>query len=81
MPELCRDCRFKALLAQAPTNHDDILEDEADKRMRLGVIGEINEDGGDCERVGLLGQGKGRRKSQKEVEMRVRRKGWMGRFW
>lgn len=60
VPELCRECRFKALLAQAqaPTDHNDIIEDEDDKRMRMQAIGEV-EDAVCVEREALLGKGRG----------------------
>lgn len=80
VPELCRECRFKALLAQAPTSHDDVLEDEEDKRLKLEAIGEV--DDGNCEREGLLGNGRGKGgKNKRGMEMRGRRKGWLRRFW
>lgn len=78
LPELCRECRLQALLAQAPTSHEDILEDEEDKRLRLEAIGEVNEDG-DCEKEGLLGKG-ARGKKGMTVSVRGRR-GWLKRFW
>ena len=80
LPELCRECRVKALLAQAPINHNDILEDDEDKRLRLEAIGEVNEDeDGDCEREGLLGKG-ARGKKGMTVSVRKGRGGWLKRF-
>ncbi|KAI4222513.1 MAG: hypothetical protein L6R40_008579, partial [Gallowayella cf. fulva] len=85
LPELCRECRLKQLLAQAPMNHDDIVEEEEeeeeeeeDERLRgkergLGTIEEVGE-----ETEGLLGRGAGR---GKVVERRGRRNGWLRKVW
>lgn len=93
IPELCRDCRLRDLLVQAPTSHDDIIVEEEEeeegyggnavmvkeKEMRLRGKGED----GIGETSQLLGEEKGRRRKELSGERKGwgGKKGWLRRVW
>ena len=81
IPEPCRECRFKALRAQAPSSHHDIVDHDDDeaKRIKSQGLGDVGD--GNGEREGLLGKGsRGKNKRGWEISGR-RRQGWLRRFW